>query len=137
MDTYIGVKLIKAAPQTKDGKEGYKVRYEDDYESWSSKEAFEKAYFLIENEDRLSERDIVNFIYMSTKNISTVDERTTLTKFTLPTGWIEYHSSSCIDKKNYNQVTGYNCCKEAMTNNLWKYLGFILQWAKHGIKRNS
>lgn len=44
LDKYIGVKMIDATPQTKDGKEGYMVVYEDNYESWSPKDVFEKAY---------------------------------------------------------------------------------------------
>lgn len=60
MENYIGVKLIKAEPMNlgdynkKRGwqipadedplKEGYLVKYEDNYISWSPKEQFEKAY---------------------------------------------------------------------------------------------
>jgi len=44
MKKYIGVKQISAEPQVKDRQEGYKVIYEDGYESWSPKEVFEKAY---------------------------------------------------------------------------------------------
>ena len=44
MNAYIGLKAIKAEPQIKDGKDGYKVVYEDGYESWSPKNVFEKAY---------------------------------------------------------------------------------------------
>lgn len=42
--TYIGTKIIEARPFYVDGKPGYKVLYEDGYESWSPQEAFEKAY---------------------------------------------------------------------------------------------
>ena len=44
MESYIGIKRIEAEPQVKDGKDGYKVVYEDGYTSWSPKETFEKAY---------------------------------------------------------------------------------------------
>ena len=44
MREYIGTKMIKAEPQVKDGKEGYKVVYEDSYVSWSPKDVFEKSY---------------------------------------------------------------------------------------------
>ena len=44
MKKYIGTKVISAEPQTKDGKDGYKVVYEDCYTSWSPKDVFEKAY---------------------------------------------------------------------------------------------
>lgn len=44
MNSYVGLKPVKAEPQVKDGKKGYKVVYEDGYESWSPKDVFEKAY---------------------------------------------------------------------------------------------
>ena len=48
MNKYIGVKLIKAKPELKDGVEGYKVVYPQpdgsEYTSWSPKDVFEEAY---------------------------------------------------------------------------------------------
>lgn len=63
MQEYIGTKLIKAEPMTRgeyaklsgrnsimtekgesETDEGYHVRYEDGYESWSPKIVFERAY---------------------------------------------------------------------------------------------
>lgn len=47
---YYGTKLIEAWPQSQEDKdsgkvkEGYAVKYEDGYISWSPKEVFEKAY---------------------------------------------------------------------------------------------
>jgi hypothetical protein len=49
MKEYIGVKIIKAEPFTKEGEEGYKVRYQDGYESWSPKAIFQEAYRVIED----------------------------------------------------------------------------------------
>lgn len=65
MKKYIGTKQIEAEPMTRGdawGKhllrekpstenfddEGYHVRYEDEYESWSPKDVFEKAYKIAE-----------------------------------------------------------------------------------------
>lgn len=44
MKAYIGAKIIKAEPEEKDGKPGYKVVYPDGYVSWSPKDVFEQAY---------------------------------------------------------------------------------------------
>lgn len=48
MRQYIGVKLIKAELELKDGVEGYKVVYPQpdgsEYTSWSPKDVFEEAY---------------------------------------------------------------------------------------------
>ena len=51
MKNYIGVKIIKAEPEEKDGQEGYKVKYPDGYESWSPKDTFEKAYRELDCKD--------------------------------------------------------------------------------------
>lgn len=42
--TYIGLKVIAAWSEEKDGKPGYAVRYPDGYQSWSPKETFETCY---------------------------------------------------------------------------------------------
>ncbi len=44
MDKYIGTKVITAEPMQMGGKDGYKVKYSDGYESWSPKETFETCY---------------------------------------------------------------------------------------------
>lgn len=45
MKKYLGVKLIEAEECARQcGTEGYKVIYEDGYESWSPKDVFEEAY---------------------------------------------------------------------------------------------
>jgi hypothetical protein len=42
---YIGVKQVLAWPEKHaDGRDGYAVKYEDGYTSWSPKETFERAY---------------------------------------------------------------------------------------------
>ena len=48
MQTYYGAKLIHAEPANKGVDEGYFVKYEDGYTSWSPKEVFEKAYRPVE-----------------------------------------------------------------------------------------
>lgn len=57
MKNYIGVKIIKAEPKMKDGKEGYKVVYPDGYVSWSPKDVFEKAYRELDCEDFIVNKD--------------------------------------------------------------------------------
>lgn len=53
MKTYVGVKVVCAEPSPKpDGSEpGYKVVYEDGYESWSPADVFEAAYLAVEAGD--------------------------------------------------------------------------------------
>jgi hypothetical protein len=42
MKTYIGVKIVQAEPEIKDGIEGFKVVYEEGCVSWCSKDTFKK-----------------------------------------------------------------------------------------------
>ena len=49
MKKFIGTKIIHAEPQVKDGVDGYKVVYSDNYISWSPKNVFEEAYREIDN----------------------------------------------------------------------------------------
>ena len=45
MEKYLGVKLVQAEVDNNELRgDGYKVVYEDGYESWSPKDVFEKAY---------------------------------------------------------------------------------------------
>ena len=55
MKNYIGVKIVKAEPQVKNGKPGYKVVYPDGYVSWSPKDVFEEAYRGLGCEDVINE----------------------------------------------------------------------------------
>ena len=42
MKSFIGVKKVQAEPESKDGREGFKVVYEEGYESWCPKDVFLK-----------------------------------------------------------------------------------------------
>lgn len=83
MKKYIGTKLVQATPAIRKGgkvylptdaiprtmeqvEEGYKVVYEDGYESWSPKDVFEKAYKIAETPvDRMQiEAEEVNERYV-------------------------------------------------------------------------
>lgn len=44
MKPFYGTKLVLAEPFEKDGKEGYAVKYNDGYASWSPKNVFDAAY---------------------------------------------------------------------------------------------
>lgn len=57
MQNYIGVKIVKAEPQEKEGQPGYKVKYPDGYVSWSPKETFEKSYRKLDCEDFINSEE--------------------------------------------------------------------------------
>ena len=131
--TYIGVKRLKAFPQERDGLPGYHVIYEDGYESWSPKDVFERAYFPIERPDKLTQPDINDFMARSTVALEKRGDKTTMVEVHFPTGWLEYEMSSCVDPANYDQELGEKICLDKITDRLWSHLGFVLQWADHGL----
>lgn len=57
MRNYIGVKIVKAEPQEKDGALGYQVKYPDGYVSWSPKETFENAYRELDCKDFINSEE--------------------------------------------------------------------------------
>jgi hypothetical protein len=151
MDTYIGVKLIKAEPMRLGAynehrgwkipsnqdpeKEGYLVTYPDGYISWSPKDQFELAYFKTEKEDSITEDDVFRFTkeHYADKN----GEKTTILRTVLINDFELIDSSSCVDPKNYDQVIGSELCIKKNKDKIWFLLGFVLQWAKNGIKEKT
>lgn len=133
MGTYIGVKCVKAEPMIKDGKDGYKVVYPDGYESWSPKEAFESAYFPITKEDRLTPKDIENFMDMSEISSYQGDPKTTVVRVLTPTGFVDWDTASCVNPENYNEDIGREIALEHIKDRIWMMLGFVLQWGTYGL----
>lgn len=54
---YIGVKIVKAEPQEKNGVSGYCVKYPDGYVFWSPKETFERAYLKLDCKDFINSKE--------------------------------------------------------------------------------
>lgn len=114
---------------------GYEVTYPDGYKSWCPKEVADMAYFkLDENNDgtKILEQDVENFI--GSHQTATIGPKTTVVLATTITGFDMVNASACVDPKNYSQELGEKYALETIKSNLWSYLGFVLQWAKNGIK---
>jgi len=132
MQDYLGVKRVEAEPCEKDGKDGYRVIYPDGHENWSSKDVFDREYFLIAKANSLSSDDIDRFISIS--GYQNIDPKTTLVRARLLSGFLDYETSSCVDPANYNGAIGYEVGIGHIKDRLWKMLGFVLQWADHGLE---
>lgn len=52
-------------------------------------------------------------------------------------GFQEYEVSSCVDPKNYSAQIGYENGMKHVKDRLWKMLGFVLQWADHGLENKE
>ena len=142
MKHYIGTKLIKAEKFEKEGRDGYKVIYEDGYESWSPKDVFEKAYIplicnatLKTDAPSISQEMVDGFI--DKVDVITMGEKTTVVKATLINGFEIVEASSCVSKENYDEKLGAEICISKIKDKIWMLLGFLLQTAVHGVKCNE
>lgn len=164
MNKYIGVKLIDAEETiccnkeffddmqkameyrsevfNKTGKvydiqQGYKVIYPDGYVSFSPKEAFEAAYFQLNNEkaDRITAEDVDNFVkdQVSIK----IGTKTTNTTLTLLNDYEINGQASCVRPENYDIKIGESFAKEKAKDKIWELLSFVLQWGINGIKKDK
>lgn len=133
MQNYIGVKLIKAETQVKNGIDGYKVVYPDGYESWSPKGEFEKAYLPL-GEDGTRITPVVIDSIIAEVTVTKIDQKTSLVKSEMITGFTQYATAACVCPENYNEEIGKNIAMKEIKDRLWFALGFTLQWAKYGLK---
>jgi hypothetical protein len=156
MDRYIGTKLIEAEPAVRKcgrlyksadpvpgsmllAEEGYRVRYEDGYESWSPKAVFEKTYLKVKSNPKtptvgpsISQEMVDDFI--ANVNIDTLGKKTTVVAVTLVNGFEIIETSSCVDPANYSMAMGAEICLGKIKDRIWAYLGFLLQTGISGIK---
>ena len=157
MSKFIGVKMVEAVPMTaveadikgyKVGKEeindgveyfpnpeGYEVTYEDGYKSWCPADVFERSYYQIQdsNGEMLYRNDVEGFIdkVENTK----IGIKTTNTTITCLTGYEVHGQSSCVKPENYDMSIGETYAKPKAMDAIWAHLGFVLQWARNGLKR--
>ena len=155
MKQYIGTKLIEAEPAYRvDGEvyspderpeaarsieRGYRVRYPDGYESWSTQDVFEKAYLevvtnssLKTNAPSVSQKMVDDFIKET--EVVTMGGKTTVVRAVLRNGFTVVESYSCVSPENYDEKMGAEICMEHIKNKVWMLLGFLLQTAVGGVK---
>lgn len=148
---YLGVKLIKARKAWRiNGSaivydmnrmvqhddvvdEGYEVEYPDGYKSFSPKDVFEKAYYMILSPNKIQEGDVLNFIKEGYS--LRLGEKTTVVCDTTLTGFDTVGIAACVDPSTYDHDMGCGVARRDIKDKIWGHLGFVLQWAIHGLKR--
>lgn len=114
---------------------GYEVTYLDGYKSWTPKEIADEAYFVLDEKNdgtKILKEDVEKFI--TDVDVMTVGEKTTVVNAHTLTGFDTVRHSSCVDSKNYSEELGKQYAMEEVIKSLWGHLGFVLQWAKDGLK---
>ena len=118
--------------------EGYEVTYPDGYKSWCPKEVADSAYFILDEKSdgtKILKEDVEKFI--TNVDVITVGDKTTVVNAHTLTGFDTVRHSSCVDSKNYSEELGKKYAMEDVVSDLWAHLGFVLQWAKNGLKGNK
>lgn len=72
--------------------------------------------------------------FITDVDVMTVGEKTTVVNAHTLTGFDTVRHSSCVGPKNYSEELGKQYAMEEVVNDLWAHLGFVLQWAKDGLK---
>lgn len=147
---YLGVKLIKARKAWRiNGSaivydmnrmvqhddvvdEGYEVEYPDGYKSFSPKDVFEKAYYMILSPNKIQEGDVLNF--MKEGYSLRLGEKTTVVCDTTLTGFDTVGIAACVNPSTYNHDMGCGVARRDIKDKIWGHLGFVLQWAINGLK---
>jgi hypothetical protein len=84
--------------------------------------------------NKILEQDVKNFI--AARDAAKIGQKTTIVSLRTITGYETYGLSSCVDPNNYNQELGEKFALEKAKDAIWQGLGFVLQWAKFGLKRD-
>lgn len=130
---YVGVKIVTAWPETRDGKDGYAVKYADGYVSWSPKDTFEKAYFPMGASNDSKVTPAMVSAMLSDVSAEQIDEKTALVTGKMFTGFKEYEAASCVDPANFSLATGTEIGTKRIQDRIWKLLGFVVQWGRFGL----
>lgn len=83
--------------------------------------------------DVLKENDIKRFI-KGIENIK-VGTKTTNTTLTCLTGFEVHGQAACVKPENFDLNVGSNYARIKAEDKIWEGLGFVLQWAKYGLKK--
>lgn len=69
---------------------------------------------------------IDKLIAESTITVQTVYEKVTVVCCKLLNGFVITESSGAVDKANYSEEIGAECCMEKIKNKLWEFEGYAL-----------
>ena len=77
--------------------------------------------------------DIKRFI-SNIENVK-VGTKTTNTTLTCLTGFEVHGQAACVKPENFDLNVGSNYARIKAEDKIWEGLGFVLQWAKYGLKK--
>lgn len=114
MSKFIGVKMIEAVPMI-------------------AREANDKGHRIGNHSFEEDGNDIKRFI-KGIENVK-VGTKTTNTTLTCLTGFEVHGQAACVKPENFDLNVGANYARIKAEDKIWEGLGFVLQWAKYGLKK--
>lgn len=76
----------------------------------------------------------INSIIKGIENVK-VGTKTTNTTLTCLTGFEVHGQAACVKPENFDLNVGSNYARIKAEDKIWEGLGFVLQWAKYGLKK--
>lgn len=150
---YIGVLQVEAAPISlgayveKQGWDlpenqeastpGYLISRKDGSLTWFPAELFEDAFLPLDPGNSSMVTPPMIEYFRGEPKASQLDAKTTLVSAECLTGFVQHEVSSCVDPDNYDEEVGCSIGTTRINSTLYQCLGFVLQWAKNGLKGRS
>jgi hypothetical protein len=137
----IGVKLVKFKPMTfgeysefhaneSPPRDGYMVKYSDEYVSWCPKDVFDRQNFIVNSGDKVDIEDVERMI--ADIKYTNINNKNTLATVTLQNSFQMIRTSGVVNPSGYNHEKGCEVVRETVIGDVWYLLGFLLQCARDG-----
>lgn len=94
---------------------------------------FDEDKLVLVEDTKYKENDIKRFI-KGIENVK-VGTKTTNTTLTCLTGFEVHGQAACVKPENFDLNVGANYARIKAEDKIWEGLGFVLQWAKYGLKK--
>jgi hypothetical protein len=150
---FICVKMVEARPMKgEEFRESYLGDMDDEFDEhdgylidenngekiyWEDKGVFDAMHLPVIESDGTTISEAMVKDFMGNATGQKIDPKTTLVKAITKTGFVQHHVSSCVDPANYDHKLGTKIGSDKIRGDLWKCMGFVLQWAKYGLTGNQ
>jgi hypothetical protein len=79
------------------------------------------------SKNSVTQLQIESLLAKTAFQVKTFYGKVTVVVAKLPNGFTIVESSACVDPENYNELMGFEICKERIVNKLWELEGYLLQ----------
>lgn len=87
------------------------------------------------DEDKLVLVEDTEYKEFQAIDVEPVDDRFVIITTTILTGFEVHGQAACVKPENFDLNVGSNYARIKAEDKIWEGLGFVLQWAKYGLKK--